>query len=147
MQSELLQNMGLAMSVIVAVIVLALNFTVQVATIQGKSNLKRRVYTGSGICLLFGILFLVVGMLAQCKVFTWTTPAYWISAGSVLIISVAIPMWVQGLKLGKTGPALARFASDLHITARTLVIIAVVALVILILAIAVLFVFSLLKPV
>jgi len=127
MESALL----LALSVVIAILVLALNFEVQVATIQqGQPNLRRRICQVSGTSLGFGVLFLVIGMLVQFKLFTWATPTTWMSAGSILIISVAIPLLVQGYRLGKTGDGLKKFARELHTSSRVLRIIAVVLLVI-----------------
>jgi hypothetical protein len=122
MESALL----LALSVAVAILVLALNLKVQALTIRGQHNLGTRIYQVSGASLGFGVLFFVVGMLGQFKVFTWAIPTAWISVGSVLVISVAIPLFVQGAKLRKTGDDLPKFGNDLYITARVLTIIAVV---------------------
>jgi len=127
-------------SSIIAILALALNFEVQVAMIRGQSNLKRKICQASGICWGFGILFLLIGMLAYFKLFTWTTPIPWLSVGSFLIISVAIPLLVQGARLGKTGNDLIKFANGLYTTYKSLIIIAVVALVIVIGIISFLFI-------
>jgi hypothetical protein len=122
MESALL----LALSVAIAVLVLALNLKVQALTIRGQRNLRTIIYQVSGASLGFGVLFLVIGMLGQFKVFTWAIPTAWISVASILIISVSIPLFVQGAKLQKTGDDLSKFGNDLYITARVLTIIAVV---------------------
>ena len=85
----------------IAVAVLALHLRVRAAAItQDQSALKRRAsqaaygsFGGATVCILFGILYLCLGLPA------WS----WISVAIVLIISVAIPLLIQAKTGGLTG--------------------------------------------
>jgi len=126
------------LGIVVAILVFALDLRVQAITILGRPNLRRRVYRASGVCFGFGLLFLVIGMLVYFELLIWATWVTWIATGSILIISVAMPLLVQGSRLGKTGNDLAKFAHDIYTTSKTLKIIAIVIIVILFVALGIL---------
>lgn len=141
MESALL----LALSGAIAVLVLALNLQVQALVIRGQRNLRTRIYQAGGASLGFGVLFLVIGMLGQFEVVTWAIPTAWISVASIFVISVAIPLFVQGAKLQRTGDDLSKFGNDLYITARVLTIIAIVLTIVVVIIPTVFWLISLFK--
>src|SRR4030042_4823406 len=97
MESEIALSLGVAVNTIVVILATILNLRVQTAVIQGRSDLGKGIsiigytYLGLGIlCWIVGVIFL------SHKFPAWATL---VSAGSILLFSVGIPLIIQGARL------------------------------------------------